>query len=428
VRKQHGSEKRIEVGMRYHLVFLWVLVLMIGVTDWLLWRLFVKGKPIKGGKKWLGITGFIVFPVLFLSGFFVFGFFIPHAGSYEIYNNFSIFLTLFLLIYLPKIFFLIVYGIGRLSGLLFHQKPLRQRKRHYPRISRAKFLSQIGIIMATAPFVTLLFGVFKGRFAFYTRLVKLSFPNLPKAFDGIRIVHISDLHLGSFGTNREPLKEAVKLINEEHPDLVLFTGDLVNNFAGEARGWEEVLGKIEASLGKYSILGNHDYGEYSSWPSEQRKAANFKSIISANRRLGFRLLRNESVFISKDGEKIALSGVENWGHPPFPQYGDLDKAWNQTGDESFKILMSHDPDHWDARVVGKKDYDLTLSGHTHGMQFGVEVGNFNWSPAKYKFKRWAGLYQVGKQLLYVNRGLGYLGMPARVGMSPEITVFELHYS
>jgi hypothetical protein len=414
--------------MRYHLIFLWVLVLMIGGTDWLLWQLFVKGKSLKGGRKWLGITGFIVSPVLFLSGFFVFGLLVPHTGSYEIYNYFSIFLILFLLIYIPKIFFLIVYGIGRLSGFLFQRKSLPQRKRHYPGISRAKFLSQIGIIMATAPFVTLLFGVFKGRFAFYTRLVKLSFPNLPKAFDGLRIVQISDLHLGSFGSNREPLKEAVNLINEEHPDLVLFTGDLVNNFAGETRGWEEVLGRIEAPLGKYSILGNHDYGEYSTWPSEQRKAANFKSIVSANRRLGFQLLRNETAFIRKDGETIALSGVENWGHPPFPQYGDLDKAWSETGDESFKILMSHDPDHWDAQVVGKKDYDLTLSGHTHGMQFGVEVGNFNWSPAKYKFKRWAGLYQVGQQLLYVNRGLGYLGMPARVGMPPEITVFELHNS
>ncbi|PWD97782.1 metallophosphoesterase [Marinilabilia rubra] len=410
--------------MRYHLAFLFVLVLLVGAIDWFLWQFWSKNTLPPKIKKVLGVIGFLILPVGFLSGFFVFGFLIPDANSHEVYNAFSVFLTLFLFIYLPKVFFLFVYGVGQLP-LLLQRKTIKKRKRHYPGISRAKFLSQIGIIMATAPFVALLFGVFKGRFAFYTRHLKLSFPNFPTAFDGLKIVQISDLHLGSFGTNRAPLKEAVSLINEENPDIVLFTGDLVNNFAGETRDWEAIFGKIKASMGKYSILGNHDYGDYSTWSSKERKAANFKSIVSANRRLGFQLLRNESVTIEKDGAKIALSGVENWGHPPFPQYGDIDKAWQQTNGETFKILMSHDPDHWDAQVVGKKPYDLTLAGHTHGMQFGVEVGNFNWSPAKYKFKRWAGLYQVGKQFLYVNRGLGYLGMPARVGMPPEITVFTL---
>jgi predicted MPP superfamily phosphohydrolase len=410
--------------MKFYVVFLWVLVLLIGAIDWFLWRLWRKDEPLKGFRKWLGITSFIISPVIFLSGFLIFGMLVPDASEYRIYNAFSGFLTLFLLIYLPKLVFLMVYGIGMLPATL-PRPPARQPKRHYPRISRAKFLSQIGIIMATAPFVTLLFGVLKGRFAFYTRHVKLQFPNLPEAFNGLRIVQISDLHLGSFGTNRDPLREAVELINAEKPDLVLFTGDLVNNFAGEARGWEEVFGKIKAPLGKYSILGNHDYGNYSTWPSVQRKEANFKSIVSANRRLGFKLLRNESVNIEKEGKKIALSGVENWGHPPFPQYGDLEKTWREVGDASFKILLSHDPDHWDAEVVGKKNYDLTLAGHTHGMQFGVALGNFNWSPAQYKFKRWADLYRAGDQYLYVNRGLGYLGMPARVGMPPEITVFNL---
>ncbi len=413
--------------MRYHLVYLWILVLLIGAIDWFLWRLCNKEERLKGFRKWFGVAGFVVSPVFFLSGFFVFGLSIPHADSYQIYNIFSGFLAIFLLIYLPKLFFLIVYGIGMLPTTL-PRKPARIRKRHYPRVSRAKFLSQIGIIMATAPFITLLFGVLKGRFAFYTRHVNISFPDLPEAFDGIRIVQISDLHLGSFGTNREPLREAVELINAEKPDLVFFTGDLVNNFAGEARGWEDVLCKIKAPMGKYSILGNHDYGDYSTWPTPERKKANFKGILSANRRMGFTLLRNESVNIEKDGQKIALSGLENWGHPPFPQYGDLKKTWSQIGDASFKILLSHDPDHWDAEVRGKKDYDLTLAGHTHGMQFGVSVGNMKWSPAQYKFKRWADLYREGDQYLYVNRGLGYLGMPARVGMPPEITVLNLQRS
>ncbi|MFO7864817.1 MAG: metallophosphoesterase [Salinivirgaceae bacterium] len=410
--------------MRYHLIYLWVLVLLVGVIDWLLWRLCNKEKPLSGLRKWLGIIGFGVSPVVFLIGFFIFGLLVPEASGYQVYNAFSGFLTLFLLIYLPKLVFLLVYGIGMLPAAI-PRKAAKKPKRHYPRITRAKFLSQIGIIMATAPFVTLLFGVLKGRFAFYTHHVKLSFPNLPEAFDGLRIVQISDLHLGSFGTNRKPLKEAVELINAENPDIVLFTGDLVNNFAGEIRNWEEVFGQLKAGIGKYAILGNHDYGDYSTWPSQQRKEANFKSILSGYRRLGFKLLRNESVTLEKGGQKIAISGVENWGHPPFPQYGDLEKTWNKVGDAPFKILMSHDPDHWDAEVVGKKNYDITLAGHTHGMQFGVALGNFNWSPAQYKFKRWAGLYQVGKQLLYVNRGLGYLGMPARVGMPPEITVFKL---
>ncbi|WP_010662576.1 metallophosphoesterase [Marinilabilia salmonicolor] len=410
--------------MRYHLAFLWVLVLLVGIIDWFLWRIVMTEKTRSGWRRWLGISGLIVLPVLFISGFFYFGTQIPDASSHEVYNAFSTFLIVFLLVYLPKVFFLLIYGIGRIPDAI-PRKPARQPERHYPRITRAKFLSQVGIIIATAPFVSLLFGVLKGRYAFYTRHVKLIFPNLPTSFDGFRIVQISDLHLGSFGSNREPMKEAVELINAEKPDLVLFTGDLVNNFAGETRGWEEILGKISASMGKYSILGNHDYGDYSTWPSEQRKAANFKSIVASNRRLGFQLLRNESVTLKKNGESVALSGVENWGHPPFPQYGDLENAWNQTNGESFKILMSHDPDHWDAEVVGRKKYDLTLAGHTHGMQFGFEIGKYNWSPAKYKFKRWAGLYQVGRQFLYVNRGLGYLGMPARVGMPPEITVFTL---
>lgn len=417
--------------MRYHLVFLWVLVLVVGVIDWLLWQLSNKGGRLQGYRKILALIGFGATPVVFLSGFFVFGLMVPDANSHEVYNAFSSFLTVFLLIYLPKVVFLIFYGIGVLSDILrvrsesSPRKPAREKKRHYPPISRAKFLSQVGIIMATAPFVALLFGVLKGRFAFYTRQVRIAFPNLPSAFDGLRIVQISDLHLGSFGTNRDPLKEAVELINEEKPDLVFFTGDLVNNFAGETRGWEDILGKIKAPMGKYSILGNHDYGDYTTWSSDQRKEANFKSILSANRRLGFKVLRNESVNIEKDGQAIALSGLENWGHPPFPQYGDLEKTWSGVGDAPFKILLSHDPDHWEAEVMGKKDYDLTLAGHTHGMQFGVSVGNFSWSPAKYKFKRWAGLYAEGPQFLYVNRGLGYLGMPARIGMPPEITVFTL---
>jgi predicted MPP superfamily phosphohydrolase len=410
--------------------------LLIGLVDGLLWVHWKRGKQTGGVGRWLAIAAFGIVPLLSLAGFGFFGYWVPDAQEASVYKAFSLFLTLFLLIYLPKITYLLVYGTGRLLNIRAlpssqpeqvseqrQEKPVR--KRHYPPFSRRKFLSQVGIVMATAPFITLLFGVLKGRYAFYSQHVRLSFPNLPEAFDGLRVVQISDLHLGSFGSNRAPLQEAIELINNEHPDLILFTGDLVNNFAGETNGWDDVFKALKAPLGMYSILGNHDYGDYSKWPSVARKEANFRAIVSANERFGFRVLRNQSVMIEKEGQQLALSGVENWGRPPFPQYGDLSKTWQEVAQKPFKILMTHDPDHWEAQVLGQKDYDLTLSGHTHGMQFGLQVGNYSWSPAQYKFKRWAGLYREGNQFLYVNRGLGYLGMPARVGMPPEITVFEL---
>ena len=414
--------------MRYQMMLLWVLLFFVVSIDWILWWHWKKSGVANKIKRnnWPGITAFIVCPIIFLSGFFIFGILIPNTTNYHLFNAFSYFLTIFLLVYLPKFFYLLVIGVGKLLSFLVSKKNNSSRKRHYPSITRAKFISQLGIILATAPFVTILFGVLKGRFAFYTRPVKLSFPNLPKAFDKLRIVQISDLHLGSFGNNRKVLLEAINLINAQKPDIVVFTGDLVNNFAGETNDWDNILRGIKAPMGKYAILGNHDYGDYSSWSTPKMKEENFRGILAAFRRFEFKLLRNESIFIEKDGESFALSGVENWGRPPFPQYGDLEKAWSNARKASFKLLLSHDPDHWDAEVVGKKNYDLTLSGHTHGMQFGVELGKFSWSPAKYRFKRWAGLYREGKQFLYVNRGLGYLGMPARVGMPPEITVFELH--
>lgn len=411
--------------MRYHPEIIIGLILVLGFIDGLLWYHFRKGQKKKGIYQWLAVLFFLVVPILSLSGFGYFARNIPQAQSAEIYTSFNTFLVIFTLIYTPKLVYLAVYGFGKVLKIGDTATPRNVRARHYPALTRRKFLSQIGIITATMPFVTLLFGVLKGRFAFYTRKVKLQFPNLPGAFDGLRIVQISDLHLGSFGSNREPLTRAMEMVNDQKPDMILFTGDLVNNFAGETTGWEEIFKTLKAPLGIYSILGNHDYGDYSSWSSEARKEANFRGIVNANHRFGFKLLRNESVMIEKEGEQLAISGVENWGHPPFPQYGDLEKAWQGAEGKPFKILMTHDPDHWGAEVMGQKDYDLTLSGHTHGMQFGVQLGSYHWSPAKYKFKRWAGLYRETNQFLYVNCGLGYLGIPARVGMPPEITVFEL---
>jgi len=368
--------------------------------------------------------------VFFVTTFFIAWFLVKDANSPVNYLIFMWLLFAYLIVYIPKLFYLLFYWMGYLIQLLMGKMFKKKRVSkvndgRYPRISRKKFLSQLGIVIASAPFVSLMFGAFKGRFAFEVKKTRIPFRNLPKAFNGLKIVQISDLHLGSLNSNHDQIERVVEMINEEKPDMICFTGDLVNNFHEETIGWDSVINRLKAPMGKFSILGNHDYGDYSKWSSKEEKIANFEGILDAHDRFGFKLLNNESVVLSKNGEKIAIAGVENWGHPPFPQYGDLDKAGKGLEDIPFRILLSHDPDHWDAEVRHKKMYSLTLSGHTHGMQLGLRYKNYQWSPAKYKFRRWAGLYHEGKQYLYVNRGLGYLGMPVRVGMPPEITVLEL---
>jgi hypothetical protein len=265
----------------------------------------------------------------------------------------------------------------------------------------------------------------KGRFNFRITNEKLSFPNLPEAFNGFKVVHISDIHIGSFLGHENQVKKAIELVNEQNPDIILFTGDLVNNFAEELSGWIPILSDLRAKYGKFSILGNHDYGDYFEWPNKAEKEQNLTNLKQAHKELGFKLLLNESMQIELNNSKIGLIGVENWGLPPFPQYGNLKVAMNGSSELPFNILMSHDPSHWDAEVIDKTNIDLTLSGHTHGMQFGIEIGNVKWSPVKYKYPRWGGLYKENKQYLYVNRGFGYIGFPGRVGMPPEITVIEL---
>ena len=412
--------------MKFHLVVFFITVVLSFLVNYFLYGWWKKAGILKNnnGPK-LGLFLFGILPTLFLFGLFLFWFLLPVANSAGVYRWFSLFLLIFLLVFIPKVVF---------SLFILAQRPFKidtsptnpaEKQRHYPKLGRRKFLSQVGIIMATAPFVTLLFGALKGRYAFYTKHIRLSFPNLPAAFDGLHIVQISDLHLGSFGSNREPLMEAFDLINAEHPDIILFTGDIVNNFAAEMNGWESVFSKLKAPMGKYSILGNHDYGNYSRWHSPKEKADNFKGIVEGHSKLGFKLLNNQGVKLERNGAVIGLAGVENWGKTSFPVNGDLHKAAAGLEDAPFRVLMSHDPDHWDARILEQGFFDLTLSGHTHGMQFGIEKGDFRWSPAQYVQKRWAGLFREGDKYLYVNRGLGYLGMPARVGMPPEITVIEL---
>ena len=291
--------------------------------------------------------------------------------------------------------------------------------------SRRKFIGQLGLVMAAIPFSSLMYGVLKGKYDFKLHKITLKFPDLPEAFNGMTIAQISDIHSGSFDSIAG-VKSGVDLVQKQNPDMILFTGDLVNNVAEEIDPYIELFKGLNAPLGKYSVLGNHDYGEYYDWPSQAAKDQNLEGVKGKHGDMGFRLLNNENLTIERNGQKIRLAGVENWGKPPFPQYGDLDKALEGVDGDDFTILMSHDPNHWDAKVLPHpKKIHLTLSGHTHGAQMGVEIPGFRWTPVQYFYKRWLGLYKEKDQYAYVNRGFGYIGYPGRFGIWPEVTLFEL---
>lgn len=293
------------------------------------------------------------------------------------------------------------------------------------KIPRSTFLVWLGMILGGGFLGVFMYGM-TNKYNYRVRKVRLRFPNLPDAFKGLKIAQLSDIHSGSF-SNKPAVSKGVDMVLNEKPDLILFTGDLVNDRATEMENYHDLFSKIKAPMGVYSTLGNHDYGDYVEWDSEQEKAANLEDLKQIQAKMGWKLLMNEHVIFERGGQKIALIGIENWGAKArFPKYGKLDVAYKGTETIPFKILMSHDPSHWDAQV--RPEYgaiDLTLAGHTHGMQFGVELPHFKWSPIQYMYKQWAGLYQEGKQYLYVNRGYGFLGYPGRVGILPEITVFEL---
>ncbi len=290
---------------------------------------------------------------------------------------------------------------------------------------RRKFISQLALGIAAIPFAAFIYGIIQGKYNYKVLKYQLRFKDLPDAFDGFTITQISDIHSGSF-TNREKIQYGVDLINKQKSDLMLFTGDIVNNKADEMDNWIDVFSQLKAKGGKYSILGNHDYGDYMDWKDPQDKIDNFQAVKAIHNKIGFDLLLDEHRYLEKDGQKIALVGVENWGKG-FNQAGDLEKASTNIYKNDFKILMSHDPSHWE-HVVKKDDfnYQLTLSGHTHGLQMGIEIpGWFKWSPSKFAYKQWAGLYEEYGRYINVNRGFGYHAFPGRVGIWPEITVIEL---
>ena len=290
---------------------------------------------------------------------------------------------------------------------------------------RRLFISQLSILLASIPASALFLGMLRGKYNYKVIKHQLSFNRLPKDFNGFKIAHISDFHCGSFD-NREKLTYGIDLINKQKPDIILFTGDMVNNIADEILPWKSLISSLNAPYGKYSVLGNHDYGDYNSWNDDEEKVKNFKKLIALQNEMGFKLLNNKSEIIKINRSTIDLVGVENWGSG-FKQKGNLDIALANTKTNDFKILMSHDPTHWKEKVLTHKQHiDLTLSGHTHGMQFGIEIpGIIKWSPAKYRYKHWAGIYQELNQVINVNRGFGFLAYPGRVGIYPEITLITL---
>ena len=333
-----------------------------------------------------------------------------------------------LVILLPKLLIsIILLGEDIVRGIIWvYRKLFSETESHSYLPARRKFVSLIALGIAAVPFLGLLHGIFIGKYNFKVIRQQLFYEDLPDSFDGFTITHISDIHSGSFD-NEEKIRYAVDLINEQASDIVLFTGDIVNSKAEEMDPWIDTFSEIkDPAYGKFSVLGNHDYGEYLDWDSQQEKARNFAAIKDIHRKINFRLLLNENHIISKGEDKIAIVGVENWGHN-FKKAGDLSKASNGLAKEDFKILLSHDPSHWEYEVKEHPgNYHLTLSGHTHGFQFGIEIPGFlKWSPVQYVYKQWAGLYENLGKYIYVNRGFGYHAYPGRVGIWPEITVIEL---
>ncbi|WP_229688756.1 metallophosphoesterase [Puia dinghuensis] len=292
-------------------------------------------------------------------------------------------------------------------------------------ISRSVFLSWLGLGLGTGVFGSLLYG-FGNKYNYKLHRVRMAFENLPASFKGLKIIQISDIHSGSLA-NPEAVNKGIDLILAEKPDLILFTGDLVNDLATEVKDYKAIFGRLEAPMGVFSVLGNHDYGDYVWWETPELKEANLDHLRQIQQEMGWRLLMNEHVVLQRGEGQIALIGIENWSAKArFPKYGRMDLACPGTEKYPFKILMSHDPSHWDAEVRPQyPDIDLMLSGHTHGMQYGVELPGFKWSPVQFLYKQWAGLYQEGRQRLYVNRGYGFIGYPGRFGILPEITVIEL---
>jgi uncharacterized protein len=407
----------------------WIIALVIFLLDLYVFQALktVSQQGSERGRQAIFITYWVVsfFTIATMLSFP----YLQFLQTSKIFRNyvFAILIGLFLAKLIGSLFF--VADDIRRGALLLMNKifPLSGAQYMGPEgqgIPRSTFLSWLGLGLGGTLFGTLLFG-FGNKYNYQIKKIKLSFKNLPEAFKGMRMVHISDIHSGSFQDIRA-VNKGIDLILKQQPDLIVFTGDLVNDRATEMEPYQNSFGRLTAPLGVFSTLGNHDYGDYVQWPTAQAKMDNLEALKKVHANMGWRLLMNEHVVLDKKGEKIALLGIENWGAKArFPKYGKMDLAHVGTENIPFKILLSHDPSHWDAQILPEyPGIDLMLSGHTHGMQFGLENPYFKWSPVQWMYKQWAGLYEQGAQKLYVNRGYGFIGYPGRVGILPEITVIE----
>lgn len=400
----------------------WIIVLVVALAIE-----FYAFQAIKNAFriKWVAYGYEIISVISLLFVVWTFTQFDRHVGQTKL-TLYSA--SIFLILTVPKIIVtLIMFGedlVRAFNAVVHYFMHQESFEGHLP--DRRRFVSQIAVGLAAIPFLSLIYGVFKGKYDFRVIKQAVFFEDLPESFDGFTITHISDMHSGSLD-DPEKIQYAVDLINEQNSDLVVFTGDIVNSLASEMTPWIETFKGIHnAPFGKFSILGNHDYGEYIIFDTEEEKVANFNGIKGLHEKIGFELLLNENRIFTKGKDSIALVGVENWGHR-FKKVGDLTVASKGLTDSDFKVLLTHDPSHWEHEVKDDpRKYHLTLSGHTHGFQFGIEIPGFiKWSPVSFVYKQWAGLYQHLDRFIYVNRGLGFHGYSGRVGIWPEITVLKL---
>lgn len=381
--------------------------------------IFIYGLKSFFNKKFLKIFLFINISISLLIvlaiGFEYFN--IRKNNNFIYYTNMFYCITYFLLFLVTKLIFNVFFIINQI--IFFLLQFIKREKISF------KLFTNIGIVLSIITFITITYGIIYGKNDLIVKQVSIFSSKIPQKFNKFKIVQISDLHLGSFYYNTKKIKEVVNAINNLKPDIVILTGDLVNNFAEEANGFDSIFVKIKAKYGKYAVLGNHDFGDYTVWRTPETKQVNLNKIILHYKAMGFNLLQNNSEIISNGNDSIQIAGVDNWGMPPFKKYGDLKKASKKLLPNKFTIMLSHDPTHWEEEIKFQKNIDLTCSGHTHGMQFGFEKFGIKWSPVKYRYKNWAGLYQNKNSYLYVNRGIGCIGFIGRIGMPPEITLIEI---
>lgn len=421
--------------MRVYILALIIIIVLTLSVDLFLW-LFTKTYRQTLKKNTYLFTSLIYWSIpSFFIIFFLYLSTVVDADTFNevSYYRFTLMNGIYLLFYIPKItailFLSISHSFSAIKDIILKKKPTKEKPTKEKlskgkKITRAQFLGKMSLLVGAIPFASIMYNITKGRFKFSVIKNAVPVKDLPNGLEGLKIVQLSDVHLGNFNFRYSILDGVVEHINQLDADLIFITGDLVNNFASETKGWDKVFSRLDAKYGKYAVLGNHDYGDYSEWKSQKLKQINFDKIKQAYSNFGFQLLLNTNEKLTINGSQLSLIGVENWGHPPFPRYGDLDRAM-QGNLADIKILLTHDPDHWEAEILRHTNIDLSLSGHTHGMQVGVKFKNREWSPAKWKYKYWGGLYQEGNQFIYVNRGLGFIGIPLRIGMPPEITLLTL---